>query len=79
MRAMPLPALMVRLGLAGALAGIAAWLLVLGLHLFLQVSRPSWVALLLAIPRGAVFGMILALVLHAFWKRHPGTGKAEKQ
>ena len=75
MRAMSLPALVVRLGLVGAFAGLVAWLTVLGLHLFFEVARPSWVALLLAIARGAVVVMILALVLHAYWKRHPGRVK----
>ena len=70
MRAMSLLALIVRFALIGALAGLVAWLSVLGLHLLFQVSRPSVVALLLAMPRGAVVGMILALVLHAFWQRH---------
>ena len=75
LRAKSLPALIARFGLAGALAGLTAWLAVLGLHLLFEVSRPSWLALLLAIPRGAVLGTILALVLHAYWKRHPGTGE----
>ena len=79
MRAMSLSALIVRLGLVGAFAGLVAWLTVLGLHLLFEVSRPSWLALLLAIPRGAVVGMILALVLHAYWKRHPGTGGMKGQ
>ena len=79
MRAMSLSALLVRLGLVGAFSGLVAWLAVLGLHLLFEVSRPSWVELLLAIPRGAVVGMILALVLHAYWKRHPGTGEMKGQ
>jgi putative flippase GtrA len=79
MREMSLSALIVRLGLVGALAGLVAWLTVLSLHLLSEGSRPSWVALLLAIPRGAVVGMILALVLHAYWKHHPGTGKMKGQ
>jgi hypothetical protein len=79
MRAMSLPALVVRVGLVGAFAGLVAWLTVLGLHLIFEVSRPSWVALLLAIARGAVVGMILALVLHAYWKRHPDTGEIKGQ
>jgi hypothetical protein len=79
MRAMSLSALIVRLGLVGAFSGLVAWLTVLGLHLLFEVSRPSWVALLLAIPRGAVVGMILALVLHAYWKHHPGTGEMNGQ
>ena len=79
MRAMSLSALIVRLGLVGASAGLVAWLTVLGLHLLCEVSRPSWVALLLAIPRGAVVGVLLALVLHAYWRRHPGTGGKKGQ
>jgi hypothetical protein len=79
MRAMSLSALVVRLGLAGALAGLVAWLAVLGLHLLFEVSRPSWVALLLAMPRGAVFGMTLALVLHAYWRRHSGARETKGQ
>jgi hypothetical protein len=79
MRLLSLPALLVRLALAGAIAGLVAWLAVLGLHLLFAVSRPSWLSLLLAIPRGAVFGMILALVLYAYWKRQPGAGEVEVQ
>jgi hypothetical protein len=75
MRAMSLSALIVRLGLVGAFAGFVAWLTVLGVHLLFEVFRPSWVALLLAIPRGAVVGMVWTLVLYASWKRHPGTGE----
>ena len=37
MRALSLPALVVRLGLVGALAGLVAWLTVLGLHLLIEV------------------------------------------
>jgi hypothetical protein len=79
MRAMSLPTIVVSLGVVGAIAGLVAWLLVLGLHLLFEVSRPSGMALLLAIPRGAVFGMILALILHAYWKRHPGKGETKDQ
>ena len=79
MRARSLSALILRLGLVGAFSGLVAWLAVLGLHLLFEVSRPSWMALLLAIARGAVVGMILALVLHAYWKRHPGTGEMKGQ
>ena len=79
MRALSLPALLARLALAGAVAGLVAWLAVLGLHLLFEVSRPSWLELLLAIPRGAVFGMILALILYAYWKRQPGAGEVEGQ
>ena len=79
MRALSLPALIVRLGLAGAFAGLVAWLAVLGLHLVFETSKPSWLALLLAVPRGAVFGAILALILCAYWRRHPGTGDRKSE
>lgn len=75
MRALSLSALIVRLGLVGASAGVVAWLMALGLAPVLEVSRPSWADLLLAIPRGAVAGMIVALILHAYWKLHPDTGE----
>ena len=71
-RAMSLSSIVVRLGLVGAIAGFVAWVVVFGMHVLFEVSRPSAMALLLAIPRGAVFGIILALILHGYWKRHPG-------
>ena len=79
LRAMSLAALVVRLALTGAFAGLVAWLAALALYPLFEASRPSWVALLLAIARGAVIGMILALVLHAYWKRHPGAGGVKGQ
>jgi zinc transporter ZupT len=79
LRALSLAAVIARLALAGAFAGLVAWLAALGLYPLFEASRPSWVALLLAIVRGAVVGMILALVLHAYWKRHPGTGGMKGQ
>jgi len=62
--------LVVRLAAVGALAGFAAWALVFVAHLLFEVSRPSTIALLLAIPRGAIFGTVLALILRAYWNRH---------
>ncbi len=67
MRTMKRSALVVRLGLIGAFAGLAAWVLVLAGHVIFGIDRPSVVMLLLAIPRGALFGAILALFLHAWW------------
>ena len=58
-------------GLIGAVAGLAAWALVLAAGALFEFDRPGVVALLLAIPRGALFGVILALILHAYWRRHP--------
>lgn len=72
MRAMSLSSIVVRLGLVGTIAGLVAWVMFLGLHGLFEMPRPSGMALLLAIPRGAFFGMIFALILHAYWKRHFG-------
>jgi hypothetical protein len=79
MRALSLSSFVVRLGLIGAVAGFGAWVMVLGLHVLFEVPRPSGMALLLAIPRGAIFGMILAFILHAYWKRQSGKGEMKGQ
>ena len=73
-RSLSLSTIVVRFGLVGAVSGFVAWVVVLGLHVLFDVSRPSVMALILAIPRGAVYGMILALILHAYWKRHSRKG-----
>ncbi len=77
LRALPLPALVVRVALLGAAAGIVAWTAVLAAHLLFDVGRPSRLELALAIPRGALFGAIAACILHAWWKRHPSGGAPE--
>ncbi len=59
-------------GLIGAVAGLAAWGVVLAAGALFEFDKPGVVALLLAIPRGALFGAVLAVILHAYWKRHPG-------
>ena len=71
LRALPLTALVVRVSLLCAMAGLVAWAVVLAAHFLFEVGRPSLLALALAIPRGAVFGAIAAAILHAYWKRHP--------
>jgi len=63
-------------GLIGAVAGLAAWGVVLAAGVLFEFDRPGVAALLLAIPRGALFGVILALVLHAYWRRHPRKNSA---
>jgi len=63
-------------GLIGAVAGLAAWGVVLAAAALLGFDRPGVVALLLAIPRGALFGVILALILRAYWRRHVGKNEA---
>ncbi len=69
MREMKRLALVVRLGLIGAFAGLGAWILVLAGHFVFGIGQPAIVALVLAIPRGALFGAILSLILHAWWRR----------
>jgi hypothetical protein len=71
-RVMSLQNLIVRFGLIGALAGFGAWVLMLAAHMLFEVSRPSGIALLLAIPRGALYAIILAVILHLYWKKHRG-------
>jgi len=62
-------ALVVRLAGLGAFAGFAAWAFVFAADLLFHTGRPSVTALLLAIPRGAIFGVVLALILGMFWNR----------
>ena len=64
-------ALVARGALVGFFAGFFAWVLVLGLRLLVDGSSPTITSLLWAMPRGALFGAILALILHAWWRRHP--------
>ena len=68
-RSISLSKLVVYSGFVGAVSGFVAWVLVLGIRELFDGSRPSVMALILAIPRGAVFGIILALILRAYWKR----------
>jgi hypothetical protein len=71
--------LAVRLGAVGALAGFAAWALILAAHQVFDVTRPSGIALLLAIVRGAAFGTILALVLWWYWNRPRGQRESKER
>jgi hypothetical protein len=64
-------ALVARFALVGFFAGFFAWVLVLGLRLLVDGSQPTITSLFWAMPRGALFGAILALILHAWWQRHP--------
>jgi len=72
-RALSLWSLVARLALLGAFAGVASWALVFALHLLFEVSKPSITSLLWAIPRGALFGALLGLILYSRWRRqqHP--------
>lgn len=72
MRALPLPYFFGYFAAIGAAAGLGAWLLIFVLGLLSDLEEPSGLALALAIPRGALFGVILALILRAVWKRRAG-------
>ena len=56
-----------RFAAIGALAGVAAWALIFGAHLLFGMSQPTQRALILAVPRGALFGAMLALAVD--WRR----------
>jgi len=63
-------ALIARLALWGAFAGIAAWMLVFGLHVVFDMGEPpTIVQLFWAIPRGALFAALLGWALHSIWRR----------
>jgi len=68
-RAMGTWSLVVRFAAVGAFAGFAAWTMAFAGHLLFDIGRPSGIALVLAIPRGAVFGVVLALILRVYWNR----------
>lgn len=71
-------ALVLRLAGVGAFAGFVAWVLGLAMNLLFHTGRPSLTGLLLAVPRGAIFGVILALILGLFWSRSgPEAGSGE--
>ena len=55
--------LVLRAAACGALAGLLSWALVHGASHWFDVKRPGWVSLALAVPRGALFGAILAWFL----------------
>ena len=70
-RALSRWALVGRLALLGFVAGFIAWVLVFGLRTLAGDSGPTITSLLWAMPRGALFGAIFALVLHTWWRHHP--------
>lgn len=54
----------------GALAGLAAWILVFALAPFFGMPRPGSNVLFWALVRGMGFGIVAGLLLWAFWGRH---------
>jgi membrane associated rhomboid family serine protease len=71
MRARSRRYLVIYFGAIGAIAGLASWLLILLLSPLFDTPKPSALALALAIPRGAIFGVVLALIVRAIMNRRP--------
>jgi len=78
-RAMGTWSLVLYLATVGAFAGLAAWAVIFIAHLLFDVARPSGIALLLAIPRGAIFGVVLGLILWVYWNRRHGQDEPEER
>lgn len=68
-RAMSLSQFLGYVVVVGGLSGLLAWLVVLGGHLVFGISRPTLSTLLLAVPRGSLFAVILGLALRWYWSR----------
>lgn len=71
-RALGTWSLVLYLATVGAFAGFAAWAVIFVAHLLFDVGRPSGIALLLAIPRGAIYAVVLGLILRAYWNKPHG-------
>ena len=70
MRAMSLPRFLGFMVLSGGFAGLFAWLLFFGGAMIFEIDKPTLTALMLAFPRGSLFGIILGLILGFYWNRH---------
>jgi hypothetical protein len=68
LRRMSVPNLVGYLVVVGALAGVFAWCLVLAGHFAFGIDRPTWLALLLAIPRGSFYALIVGFGLRLWWR-----------
>jgi hypothetical protein len=64
--------LVLRLAAVGAFAGFAAWVVVWIASPLFEFDRPTAIALVLAVPRGAIFGTVFALILRVYWNRSQG-------
>jgi hypothetical protein len=69
LRTMSLPFFLGYFVLVGGLAGLGAWVLVLGLAAVFGMNTPTLPSLLFAIPRGSLFAVILGLALRWYWNR----------
>jgi hypothetical protein len=60
----------------GAVAGVVSWVLAAVLQAMFGEAGPGLLSLLLAVPRGALFGALLAWVIHAWCVRRMGKSDA---
>jgi hypothetical protein len=65
---MPVPQFVGYLVAVGALAGALAWCVVLVGHFAFEIGRPTRLALLLAIPRGSLFALLIGFGLRMWWR-----------
>jgi hypothetical protein len=70
-REMSRPSLVALATAGGALAGVVSWAVALVLNAAFGSGSPGALSLLLAVPRGALFGAILAWAVHAWCARRP--------
>ncbi len=73
LRRLSVPQFVVYLVMVGAAAGVLAWCLVLVGAFAFDADRPTWLALLLAIPRGSLFGLIVGFGLRLWWRMRGDT------
>lgn len=69
LRSWSLPLFLGYLALVGGVAGLVAWVLVLGSSFVFGFNSPTLPSLLFAIPRGSLFAVILGLALRWYWSR----------
>jgi len=67
-RRMSVRSFIVYLIVVGAVSGVFAWCLVLAGHLAFDIDRPTGLALLLAIPRGSFYALIVGFGLRLWWR-----------
>jgi len=64
-----------RLAAIGAVAGVASWALVFALSPLFDTGRPDALVLLSAVLRGALVGVVLAVLLRTYWNRQESGGR----
>ena len=68
LRRMSVPQFVIYLVVVGALSGLFAWCLALAGHFAFDMGRPTWLALLLAMPRGSLYALIVGFGLRLWWR-----------